>query len=463
MSLTSLYYLIYLTVIVTLYYTLKHKYRIYLLLAASLVFYYVNQSWYVVFLCSAIVVNYAICALWIRFRKTWLIYSAVTYNILILAFFKYIPIILFGHNIPEDSIWARLILPIGISFYSFQAIGYVLDLYWTDANHQTPLTHFSLYMSFFPQLMAGPVARAARFIPQIGIRTGFDDGEFVVGSRRLLFGLFKKLVIANNLAPYTDAVFNNVEMHHGLTFILAAVLFTIQVYADFSGYSDIAIGSAHILGFKLIENFRAPFLATSITEFWRRWHISLSSWVRDYVHFPIQFKTRTWGRLGVITATLATFLIIGVWHGAYWSFLIFGLIMGIAITFEECTKNFRRKLTDRLPAKLVVIVSTFLVFAFMSASMILLKGNSLRDIGIIVRRASFNLDKLYIGSGSALLSAVMGFIVISYLEFRLREVSIDDIFLKLKPILRWSYYIVLIVLILGIGELDNEAFIYYQF
>lgn len=462
MSLTSLYYLIFLAGFVSLYYAVKHEWRIYLILFANFTFYYVNQHWYLVFLVSSILINYGLCASWLRCRKKYLIYTAIAYNILVLAFFKYIPVMLFGSSIPNDSIWAKLVLPIGISFFSFQAIGYVLDHYWADAKKQATFSQFALYMSFFPQLLSGPIARSKHFIPQIGVRKEFTYDNVVAGARLILWGLFKKLVIANNLSPYTDAVFNNIRMHKGLTLIVAVLAYTIQVYMDFSGYTDIAIGSAKALGFNLIENFRIPFFAKSVTDFWRRWHISLSSWVRDYVNTPLQYQLRSLGLKGILGAVVVTFLIIGLWHGASWSFVVFGLIQGVAISYEYITREFRSKVWGLLPIRLGNMLANIIVFGFFSCCASLLK-TSLPEAIRMTSRFSLRPTGLFLGSKQLIIYSMIGTAIVWLVEFSQGDSLFVEFIARKKLIARWSYYVVCTMLILLIGSLNSENFLYFQY
>jgi len=319
-------------------------------------------------------------------------------------------------------------------------------------------------MSFFPQLLSGPIARARHFLPQIEICKDFQYENIIAGARLILFGLFKKIVIANNLAPYTDAVFNNVTMHEGITFVVAGVFYAIQIYMDFSGYTDIAIGSARLLGFRLLENFKAPYLAASVTEFWRRWHISLSSWVRDYVHMPIQFRLRSLGNRAVILAIFATFLIIGIWHGAQWSFVMFGILMALAVSFEMVTSDARQKIFKRMPHGATNFIAASFVFCLVVSSMILLRGNSLQEIIHVYSNLGFtNARNLYIGSWPSIISALLGLIVILIPELKLNKQSFSEIISNIRIGYRWSYYTLLIMLIVAIGEFSNDAFIYYQF
>lgn len=462
MNLTSIYYLMFLSVITLIYYVLKHEWRIYFLLVANFAFYYVSQSWYLIFLVSSILINYGLCSLWLKSRHRYLIYSAITYNVLLMALFKYIPIILFGDTIPVESIWTKLVLPIGISFFSFQAIGYVLDMYWKDSKKQASLSNFSLYMSFFPQLLAGPIARSKDFLPQIDKHKAFEYENVVSGARLILWGLFKKLVIANNLSPYTDAVFNNINMHYGLTFVIAMIAYTIQIYTDFSGYSDIAIGSAKTLGFTLMENFRIPFFAKSVTDFWRRWHISLTSWVRDYVNTPLQYKFRSLGVFGILVAAYITFLLIGIWHGAAWSFVVFGLIQGTAISFEVLSKDFRNRVWGYVPRFFSNIVSNVLVFSFFSCCVILLRV-SLSEAGMVLSKISLNPTGVFWGSKQLLIYSGIGTVIVWLVEFIKGDELFVDFIAAKRLFLRWAYYLGCTILILLIGSLNSENFIYFQF
>lgn len=462
MSLTSLYYLLFLGIVIFLYYNVRHSWRVYLLLISSFVFYYSNQGWYVVFLTSSILLNYQLCLRWTKRKRKRYIYAAIIYNILVLSLFKYLPRIMFGADIPESSIWNRLVLPIGISFFSFQAIGYTLDLYWGGHAKRSSFPDFSLYMSFFPQLLSGPIARSKQFIPQIDKYKRFEYDNIVAGGRLILWGLFKKLVIANNLSPYTDAVFNNIPMHKGFTFVIAILAYAIQVYTDFSGYSDIAIGSARALGFTLLENFRMPYFAQSVTEFWRRWHISLSSWVRDYVNTPLQYKLRGLRYTGVMIAAYVTFLIIGIWHGASWNFVLFGLIQGSAITYELLSQTFRSKLWARIPNRIGGVLSNLLVFGFFSLCAVLLRV-SVSDAITILSRISIRPVGVFLGSKQLLIYSAIGIVIVWLVEYALKDGLFSDFLARRKLIFRWSYYVACITLIALIGSLNNENFIYFQF
>jgi D-alanyl-lipoteichoic acid acyltransferase DltB (MBOAT superfamily) len=318
-------------------------------------------------------------------------------------------------------------------------------------------------MSFFPQLLAGPIARSKSFLPQIQLKKDFNYDNVVSGLRRILWGVFKKVVIASNLSPYTDAVFQNSNMHQGMTMAIAAFAYTIQIYMDFSGYSDIAIGSAKVLGFNLIENFRVPLFARSITDLWRRWHISLSSWVRDYVFMPLEYKTRKLGKKGTILATMVTFLVFGVWHGATWSIVIYGMLQGIAVSWETISTKLRAKVWSVLPDWLGNIIANLIVFIFITISIVFLRSANLTDALNMFTRFSPDCSAIFWGSKQLLIYALMGMAVVFAVDIRKGEMLFSTFIGKQKAFIRWSFYALAIWSILLTGSLSSENFIYFQY
>ena len=258
--------------------------------------------------------------------KAWLIANIVL-NLGILATFKYYDffVLEFGalFGISTGSLLLRIILPVGISFYTFQALSYSIDVYRGKIEPTKDIIAFFAFISFFPQLVAGPIERATNLLPQFRQKRKFNYEQGVDGMRQVLWGLFKKIVVADNCAMYVDQVWANYDTQSGSTLLLAAILFTFQIYGDFSGYSDIAIGTAKLFGIKLLRNFNNPYFSRDIAEFWRRWHISLTSWLRDYVYIPLGGSRQS--LLRTIFNTLIIFLICGLWHGANWTYLVWGL------------------------------------------------------------------------------------------------------------------------------------------
>lgn len=251
----------------------------------------------------------------------------VVLNLGILAVFKYYDFFvsefwaLFG--VDTESLLLRIILPVGISFYTFQALSYSIDVYRGNIKPTKDIIAFFAFISFFPQLVAGPIERATNLLPQFLQKRTFSYEQGVDGMRQILWGLFKKIVVADNCATFVDQVWATYDTQSGSTLLLAAILFTFQIYGDFSGYSDIAIGTAKLFGIKLMRNFNNPYFSRDIAEFWRRWHISLTSWFRDYVYIPMGGNRRGLSR--TIFNTLIVFLICGLWHGANWTYWVWGL------------------------------------------------------------------------------------------------------------------------------------------
>ena len=257
--------------------------------------------------------------------KTWM-WLNIILNLGILATFKYYDFFVteFGQlfHISTDGLLLKVILPVGISFYTFQALSYSIDVYRGKIEPTTDIIAFFAFISFFPQLVAGPIERATNLLPQFLKKREFDYDTAVDGMRQILWGLFKKIVVADNCAVYVDQVFSNYTNESGSTLLLAAIFFTFQIYGDFSGYSDIAIGTAKLFGIKLMRNFNVPYFSRDIAEFWRRWHISLTTWFRDYVYIPLGGSRVS--KAKVIRNTFIIFLVSGLWHGANWTFIVWG-------------------------------------------------------------------------------------------------------------------------------------------
>jgi D-alanyl-lipoteichoic acid acyltransferase DltB (MBOAT superfamily) len=283
-----------------------------------------------------------------RTRK-WLLLTSIAVNLGFLGFFKYYNFFVdnfvsafsfFGVEFTPYSL--RIILPVGISFYTFQTLSYTIDVYRRKLDCTKDFVAFSAFVCFFPQLVAGPIERAANLLPQFQARRTFDYNKAVDGARQILFGLFKKLVIADSSAIYANEIFNNYSEFSGATLFLGAIFFTFQIYGDFSGYSDIAIGTSRLFGFDLQQNFAFPYFSRDISEFWRRWHISLSTWFRDYLYIPLGGSRG--GTLVKVRNTFIIFVVSGFWHGANWTFIVWGLLNAIYFLPLLLTKKNRRHL-----------------------------------------------------------------------------------------------------------------------
>jgi D-alanyl-lipoteichoic acid acyltransferase DltB (MBOAT superfamily) len=409
-----------------------------------------------------------------KIKKRWL-YLSLTVNFGMLFAFKYFNF--FNDNAREVfnamnlfyGIPAiHLLLPVGISFYTFQTVSYTLDVYKGRIAPETHFGKFALFVSFFPQLVAGPIERAKSLIPQITSKVYFNYDRVSSGLRLMLWGFFKKLVIADRLAIYVDTVYNDVEAFQGYPLIWATLFFVFQVYCDFSGYTDIARGAAKILGFNLVENFKFPYLSSSLTDFWRRWHISLYAWFTDYVYTPIVIDRRYWGKLGVLVAIFSTFFISGLWHGAAWTFVIWGSFHGLGLIYEMLTKKIRKKNFARLPTTISYLVGAIATFSFVFFTDIWFRANTIQDALFIIQNLS-KIDGNLIGVPTiSQYNFVLNFILIVFL-------IMTDIFLfknwgkeilkenKMKSVVLYLTNAFLLLSILLFGVFEKQEFIYFQF
>lgn len=466
-----------------IYRMLPIKYRWILLLASSISFYcigglinvYVPVLITLITYYSGIILGKTVDD---RTKKI-VLYTGIIVNAGLLIFYKYVNFLIsnivhFYYFLSKDSVQVNdaetglfidVVIPLGISFITFQAIGYIVDVYNSETRAEKHIGFFATYIFFFPKVISGPVERTQDFLPQLLKRNKFDYDETIQGLKRIVWGLFKKLVIANRLAVYTDAVFSNSANHSSVTLLFTSVLYTFQLYADFSGYTDIALGSARLFGINLKENFNRPLFALSITEFWRKWHMTLTSWVTDYIFTPIIIKRRYWNKWGVIYGTVVTFVILGIWHGSNWTFVLFGLLHGIIISVEFVTKKKRKKLIKKIPAGLNTILGISYTILFFSFTMIFFRSNNIDEALEIVKKiVLMNELSFYVGTLSAIIYSLAGlsFLILYEMnqEFRFTKIR----FFESKHILiQQLSYAFLIVSISLFGVYDGGQFIYFQF
>jgi alginate O-acetylation protein len=410
-----------------------------------------------------------------KYRKTLLWISIIT-NIGFLGFFKYYNFFVdsfvtafsfFGKAISVNSL--DIILPVGISFYTFQTLSYTIDVYKRKLEPAKDIISFFAFVSFFPQLVAGPIERATNLLPQFYKKRVFEYDKAVDGMRQMLWGLFKKVVIADNCAEYANAIFNNYTDFSGSTLVLGAIFFTFQIYCDFSGYSDMAIGMSRLFGFNLMRNFAFPYFSRDIAEFWRRWHISLSTWFRDYLYIPLGGSKGS--LLKIVRNTFIIFLVSGFWHGANWTFIIWGFLNALYFLPLLLVKRNRRNLdivakNRVLPTikELLSILTTFFLTVF---AWIFFRAESVSQAFSYINRIfTKELLKLpiIIGSGKKELLVIlltMIFVIIEWIGRR-NEYAIEKLFISNKRWIRWGfYYIILLVIFLMAGK--EQEFIYFQF
>ncbi len=410
-------------------------------------------------------------------KRKVLLWISILVNLGFLGFFKYYNFFLenfinafslFGSEIKVNSL--NIILPVGISFYTFQTLSYTIDVYKRKLEPTKDFIAFSAFVSFFPQLVAGPIERATHLLPQFYTKRIFDYSKAVDGMRQILWGLFKKIVIADSCGKYADLIFNNSSDYSGSTLVFGALFFTFQIYGDFSGYSDIAIGTSRLFGFDLMRNFAFPYFSRDIAEFWRRWHISLSTWFRDYLYIPLGgSRGGTWMK---VRNTFIIFIVSGFWHGANWTFIIWGALNAIYFLPLLLTKNNRKNLDIVAQGKyfpsiqelsLILVTFGLTVFAwiFFRAENI---NHAISYVSEILSDSLLTKPE-FPGIRQSLKTIfwVIGFVIIEWLG-REQEYAIANLGRKWNRPFRYAiYYLLIIIIILSSDQGQGQRFIYFQF
>lgn len=465
MQFSSVRFLLFLLICVILYYALRPRYRNYLLLAASYYFYFSFKAEYLAILLVSTLVNYT-GALGMEKRpgsKKLLLGWLLFFNLGILFFFKYFNFAgdqlnalfrTFSLNlsIPSHS----LILPVGISFYTFMALGYVLDVYWGDLKAQRSYLTYSIYMAFFPQILCGPIGRAKNLFPQHQNSHSFSYNNFSNGFRLMLWGFFKKIVIADNLGLFIDSVYGNIGAHSTLTIISVIALYPLQLYTDFSGYTDIARGIAKLFSYDLMENFRTPYVnSLSVTDYWHRNHISLTSWIRDYVFYP--FIGSSTSKMKIYLGLILMFLASGIWHGASWMFIIWGFLQAVYLIWENLTGIHKTGSKNIL----VLIFRRCYTYILIAISLLFFRASPGGVIKIfnVLRK----LDFTAFGHYQQLFYGLLGLVVLILLELKMDKKQFDAFAGSNKPALRLVTYQILILSIIILGNLEGQAFVYMEF
>jgi D-alanyl-lipoteichoic acid acyltransferase DltB (MBOAT superfamily) len=405
-------------------------------------------------------------------KRKLLLAICLLFNLGILGFFKYYNFFIESFlaiskslNVNLSVATLKIILPVGVSFYTFQSLSYTIDVYRNKIKPTKDYISFLAFVAFFPQLVAGPIERATHLLPQFLKERKFNIENVKSGFRFILWGLFKKMVIADRLAYFVDHVYNSSANYSGITLVAVAFMFGFQIYCDFSGYSDIAIGSARLLGFDLMQNFRFPYFSKSLQEFWRRWHISLSTWFRDYVYIPLggnQVSKKRW-----IFNILITFTLSGLWHGAAATFVIWGFLHGVFLVVESYIKPERS-------GKLRNWLGFAATFSFVNLALIFFRSKSLdQSLEIFSRLPDFNwifLDQLQNAWHTSnqfrefAISIMVGFPIFLITEVLSRKNDFNELIVNLSAIKRWGIYLFFTALILIFGVLDlAPQFIYFQF
>ena len=478
MAFTTINFFIFLIVLLVAYYLTPVRLRWLTLLVAGYFFYINTKPVFALLLAGVTASTYLFTNLMSKTtsekRRNRYKVSNIILILLPLFFFKYFGAINDG-IISIAAQWnlrwllpvMKLMMPVGISFYTFMAIGYTIDVFNEEVEVEKNPGLVALFISFFPLILSGPIERAKNMLPQFHELKNPDYAKVTYGLRLMLWGFFLKLVVADRLGIYVDAVYHNVQLHNGTTLLYTAVLYPFQVYADLGGYSLIAIGVAALLGINVMQNFNRPFFATSMAEFWRRWHMSLITWLTDYVYTPLSFAFRKLKVKGIVLSLMITFLISGIWHGASLTYLAWGILQGIYLSVEAISTkqkaNMERKF--RLAGKgwylFLSCVFTFILFAI---SQVFARATDFSDAMMVFSKIVSSGGSLFIGVPSIFIFGLLGIAIMMLSDFR--DEFMPGRFLlfenKYKPV-RILAYSITIILILMIGVFDGGEFIYFQF
>ena len=471
MTFNSITFLIFFPIVTLFFYLLPYRFRWPLLLAASCFFYMYFVPQYILILLITILIDY-VAGIYIeqnkgKRRKLFLVVSIIS-TCLVLVFFKYLAF--FNQNLIALSHWLgfpypekviEIILPIGLSFHTFQSLSYVIEVYRGNQKAEWHFGLYALYVMFYPQLVTGPIERPSNLLRQLRETQVFQYDNLVRGLRLILFGLFVKMVIADNLGIYVDKVYENPQLYNSRSIFIALFFYSFQIYCDFLGYSTIAVGCAQAMGFSITNNFRAPYLARNISDFWHRWHISLSTWFRDYLYFPMggsRMKVPRW-----ILNIFVVFILSGFWHGANWTFLLWGFAYAVIYLIErpfkpvsarmvQIKKGWKSLFYVIMTAKNFVLV-TFIWIFFRAANLMQIKTlwSALTHNGTLVDE--FTVEP-----------KVWFFLVLFILfDILLRHSRFDTWCANRHPVVRWSVYALLIFSTIVFAAVNSYPFIYFQF
>ena len=477
MLFNSFQFLVFFPVVTVLFFALPYRFRWALILGASCYFYMAFIPHYILILGVTIVIDYfggILIERYPRRKKFYLVLSVVS-TTAVLFLFKY-------YNFFTDNVAAladsmglyyplsasSLALPIGLSFHTFQSLSYVIEVYRGNQKAEKHFGIYSVYVMFYPQLVAGPIERPQNLLGQFRQKFDFDYDRVTDGLKQMGWGMFKKVVIADRLALFVDPIYANPEGVSGQALLIATLFFTFQIYCDFSGYSDIAIGAAKVMGFRLMTNFDRPYFSESIVEFWRRWHISLSTWFRDYVYYPMGGN-----RVPALRHSfnlLVVFLISGLWHGANWTFLAWGLLHGVALVLVIRTSGITGRFQDRIrkwvpfiPLRTIKIVITFL---FVMVAWVFFRAESVTDAFYIIGNFhKFNNEQGFFGIPvtAQLYYAFASIVLLMVIEKVQAGGKIIERIKNWPVAFRWALYYAIVGGILFFGEFGNQQFIYFQF
>lgn len=484
MLFNSIHFLFFFILVTSLYFACPYNKRWLLLLVASCYFYMAFVPVYILILGVTIVIDY-FAGIWIenskgKRRRAFLILSLIA-NIGVLCIFKYynflnenLSILLGTAGVENPIPFLSILLPIGLSFHTFQAMSYTIEVYRGNQKAERHFGIYSLYVMFYPQLVAGPIERPQNLLHQFREKYNFDYDRVTSGLRLMAWGLFKKAVIADRLAIAVDVVYKDPEQYNSLSLIVATIFFSFQILCDFSGYSDMAIGAARVMGFRLMTNFNKPYHAKSIQEFWGRWHISLSTWFKDYLYLPLG------GNRVVIPRwylnLFIVFLVSGLWHGANWTFVIWGALHGFYLVFGLMTKNLRNKIDRSLFLDKMPFIAVLGTFVLVALAWVFFRADTVKDAVYILSHIFSGLPELVnkLATGQSIFQylglskwdLIFSFMLIAFLEsihYLQGKINVSQVFMQKPAYVRWAVYYSIAALIICFGVFGERQFIYFRF
>ena len=472
MVFNSIEFLIFLPIVVALFYVLPQKARWLMLLAASCVFYMWFVPKYILILLVTIVVDYVAGLLMERYadqprkKKAFFIFSIVS-TLTVLLIFKYLNFL--TENLDqlcaslgmETHLMTHIILPIGLSFHTFQSMSYVIEVYRGHQKAELHFGYYALYVMFFPQLVTGPIERPANLLRQLHEEKRFCYENISKGMRLILFGFFIKMVVADHLGEYVDEVYGHLDEYNSWTVLCCMVFYSFQIYCDFFGYSTIALGSAKLMGFDITDNFKSPYLSKNIAEFWHRWHISLSTWFRDYVYIPLGGSRVKFGRW--VFNILVVFVLSGIWHGAAWTFLLWGFAHGLLHIVEKALRDRIPKKESRSKGLKITVDALCMLKTFVLVTLfwVMFRATDFEHLKAIFVTAFTNFhggEQMSVKPGMWI---YLGLFILSDIVLRNTRFDVwcDD-----KPLaIRWLIYAVLVFMVIACSSVFNFPFIYFQF
>lgn len=478
MQFISFNFLYFVAAVFGVYLITPDRFRWVVLLGAGYYFYGSINEEYLLFLIIPTILVYITAKGLNGKNRRLLLFAGIIVPLGALFTFKYLDLFIttFGPIFSKEGVSPlKLIFPVGISFYSFRLISYIADVYGEKIEPEKHIGHFALYVSFFPQLLAGPIDRAGNIIPQIKNKFSFDWEKFTGGLRLILWGLFKKIVIADRMAEFVEQIYSNPADYSGLHLVIGAYFFSFQIYCDFSGYTDIAIGISKIFGFKSIENFNYPYFSRNLKDFWNRWHISLSTWLRDYIFLPVAYpvmrlfkKEKFAGvkvtSIGYVTAIFVTMFLGGLWHGASWTFVIWGTLHGLYLIIGHITEKRRKKIRKRLKLKKVPglrnFLQIFITFNFVSFAWIFFRAETFNHAIEYIKNIGFSLPKTGIPNLFFTLFILIIFLILDFISKNKNRYSWIS---KIPTELKMAGYAFAVIFIIIFAVDGTNEFIYFNF